>query len=239
MTIAVVTGAASGIGQATKLLFEERGWDVLGIDRTPGEGVSVADITSEEQLAEVAAQLAPGDVGALVLAAGIWRRDDGRFSDVSAECWTQTWNVNVTGTMLCMRTFVPLLATGGSIVTFSSMAALAGMPRRDAYTASKGAIAALSRAWAADLVRNGIRVNCLAPGVVETPMTGDVSQDYSTTLPLGRAARADEVAATAFALCDPRLGYLNGAVIPVDGGLTAGSAMVSLAPRRRPDTPQR
>lgn len=235
MSLAVVTGAASGIGRATKSMFEQRGWDVLAVDRAPADGVSVADITSEEELSAVSATLRPGDVHALVLTAGIWRQDDNRFSEVSEDCWTTTWNVNVTGTMLCMRTFVPFMPSGGSIVTFASMAAIAGMPRRDAYTASKGAVVALTRAWAADLIRRGIRVNCLAPGVVETPMTREVTQDYST-LPLGRAADATEVAAMAVALCDPLLAYLNGAVIPLDGGLTAASAMVTLAPRRPPST---
>jgi NAD(P)-dependent dehydrogenase (short-subunit alcohol dehydrogenase family) len=92
-------------------------------------------------------------------------------------------------------------------------------------------VLALSRAWAADLIRLGIRVNTLAPGIVETPMTEHIDGEYATALPLGRPATAREVAAVAVSLAGPDLSYLNGVVVPVDGGLTAVNSLVSVAPR--------
>jgi NAD(P)-dependent dehydrogenase (short-subunit alcohol dehydrogenase family) len=231
MSLAVVTGAASGIGSAVVALFEEQGWDVVGVDRSAGPGIVQADVSKESDMLAAAETLDGGHVDALVCAAGIWDQADDRYTSVSAEVWERTWAVNVTGTMLSLRAFAPLMGVGGSIVTIASMAAISGIPKRDAYTASKGAVLALSRAWAADLIRLGIRVNTLAPGIVETPMTEHINGEYETTLPLGRAASAREVAAVAVSLAGPELGYLNGVVVPVDGGLTAVNSLVSVAPR--------
>lgn len=231
MSLAVVTGAASGIGSAVVAHFVELGWDVVGVDRSEGPGIVQADVSSESDMLAAAATLHGRRVDALVCAAGIWDKADDRYTTVSAEVWERTWAVNVTGTMLSLRAFAPLMAPGGSIVTIASMAAISGIPRRDAYTASKGAVLALSRAWAADLIRRGIRVNTLAPGIVETPMTEHLNGEYESTLPLGRAATAREVAAVAVSLAGPELSYLNGVVVPVDGGLTAVNSLVSLAPR--------
>jgi NAD(P)-dependent dehydrogenase (short-subunit alcohol dehydrogenase family) len=231
MSLAVVTGAASGIGSAVVALFEEQGWDVVGVDRSAGPGIVQADVSKEADMLAAAATLQGRRVDALVCAAGIWDQADDRYTSVSTEVWERTWAVNVTGTMLSLRAFAPMMGPGGSIVTIASMAAISGIPRRDAYTASKGAVLALSRAWAADLIRLGIRVNTLAPGIVETPMTEHLSGEYETTLPLGRAATAREVAAVAVSLAGPELSYLNGIVVPVDGGLTAVNSLVSVAPR--------
>jgi NAD(P)-dependent dehydrogenase (short-subunit alcohol dehydrogenase family) len=231
MSLAVVTGAASGIGSAVVSLLKERGWDVVGVDRSQGPGIVKADVSNEDDMLAAAAAVQGRRVDALVCAAGIWDKDDDRYTSVSASVWERTWAVNVTGTMLSLRAFAPLMGSGGSVVTIASMAAISGIPKRDAYTASKGAVLALSRAWAADLIRLGIRVNTLAPGIVETPMTEHVSGEYASTLPLGRAATAREVAAVVALLAGPDSSYLNGVVVPVDGGLTAVNSLVGLAPR--------
>ena len=131
-----------------------------------------------------------------------------------------------------MRVFAPRLKAGGAVVTVGSMAALAGIPRRDAYTASKGAIVALTRAWAADLIRFGVRVNCIAPGQVATPMTERVSGLDVNLLPLGREAEPKEIVEVIVSLINPAASYLNGVVIPIDGGLTAASALAPLSPRK-------
>lgn len=229
--IAVVTGAASGIGAAVVTRLERDGWEVIGLDRTAGPGIVAADVTREDQLADAAESLGDRRVDALVCAAGIWDRDDDRYTSVSAEVWERTWAVNVTGTMLTLRAFAPLMGAGGSVITIASMAAISGIPKRDAYTASKGAVLALSRAWAADLIRLGIRVNTLAPGIVETPMTDHIEGAYASSLPLGRPAAAEEVASVIASLAGPDTSYLNGVVIPVDGGLTAVNSLVTVAPR--------
>ena len=229
---AVVTGAGSGIGAATAALLRDRGWEVLGVDLRAGEGTVAADVTDEASLTAAAAGLGAGTLDALVCAAGVWLPGDDRYASVDMDVWNRTFAVNVTGTMLSLRAFAPALRSGGAVVTIGSVAAISGIPKRDAYTASKGAIVALTRAWAADLIRLGIRVNCVAPGQVATAMTAHVTGLDHSRLPLGREAEPGEVAGVIAALCDPELGYLNGAIIPVDGGLTAASALVPLTPRK-------
>jgi NAD(P)-dependent dehydrogenase (short-subunit alcohol dehydrogenase family) len=226
--LAVVTGAASGIGAAVSARFAANGWDVLRLDRATGPGVVAADVTDPDSLAAAADALGGRPVGALVPAAGVWLEGDHRYSKVDLDVWETTWRVNVTGTMLTLRAFAPLLASGAGVVTVGSLAALAGIPRRDAYTASKGAVVALTRAWAADLIRQGVRVNCVAPGVVATPMTERTAGE-DLDLPLGRAATPDEIAEVIVGAATA--GYLNGAVIPIDGGVTAAARWSPIAPR--------
>jgi NAD(P)-dependent dehydrogenase (short-subunit alcohol dehydrogenase family) len=109
--------------------------------------------------------------------------------------------------------------------------ALVSFPRRDAYTASKGAIVALTRAWAADLIGRGIRVNCICPGVTATPMAGPVIDAENLDLPFGRPATPQELAELVVAASSPAAAYLNGAIIPVDGGLTAAARTARITPR--------
>ena len=227
MSTAVVTGAASGIGAATCARFRADGWDVVGLDLHASEGVVAADVSDPEAMAAVAAGL-DQPVHALVCSAGIWHPDDDRYTRVGLDVWEQTWRVNVTGTMLTLRAFAPLLAEGGSVMTVASLAALAGIPRRDAYTASKGAIVSLTRAWAADLIRGGVRVNCVAPGVIETPMNARLG-DEELPLPLGRRGTPEEIAEVIVSAT--AAGYLNGAIIPIDGGVTAAARYSPLTPR--------
>jgi len=229
--LAVVTGAGSGIGFETCRQLRAAGWKVIAIDLSEGAGIDQADVANLAQLESIATGLEGERVDALLCIAGIWSQHDDRYTSVPLDVWNQTFAVNVTGTMLTMRAFAPLLAEGSSVVTIASMAALTGIPKRDAYTASKGAIIALTRAWAADLIRLGIRVNCVAPGVVETPMTASVRGDDEPALPLGRAASAAEVAAVIVALTGEGMGYVSGAIIPIDGGITAANGLVTLAPR--------
>ena len=230
---AVVTGAGSGIGRATAERLRADGWRVLGLDVTGEEPEVVhADVTDLATLEAASRGLGDATVDALVLAAGIWSEQDDRYTSVSLDVWNRTLAGNVTGMMLSLRAFAPRLRSGSSVVTFASLAALSGVPRRDAYTASKGAVVALTRAWAADLIRLGVRVNSIAPGQVATPMTSHVTGVDTSMLPLGREALPAEIVEVVLALINPASSYLNGAVIPVDGGLTAGSALVPISPRR-------
>lgn len=230
---AVVTGAGSGIGRASADRLRADGWDVLGVDLVPDDGSVVrADVTDLGELEAAAAMLGDAHVDALVLAAGIRSSADDRYAAVPLDVWSRTLAVNVTGTMLSLRAFAPRLRAGSSVVTIASMAAICGIPKRDAYTASKGAVVALTRAWAADLIRLGVRVNSVAPGQVATPMTEHVVGLDAARLPLGREAQPAEIVEVILSLINPASSYLNGAVIPVDGGLTAASALVTVSPRR-------
>lgn len=228
---AVITGMSSGLGQATGDRLRSDGWDVIGLDVTPADDCIVTDIADETSVAAAAASLEGRKIDALVCAAGIWSDRDDRYATVDLDVWRRTWEVNVTGTMLSVRHFAPLLNQGSGVVTFGSIAALTGMPRRDAYTASKGAIVSLTRAWATDLVRLGIRVNCIAPGVAATAMTGTQPSAAGLDLPLGRMATPAEIAEVVVSTLAPHSTYLNGAIIPVDGGLTAASHLAVITPR--------
>ena len=228
----VITGAASGIGLATAASMLEDGWHVISIDlqRCPlPEVVShIGDVADTDWLGEVAASL-ESQIAALVTAAGIWDADrDGNAETLSLESWHRTLAVNLTGTMLAVRHFQPLLSDGGAIVTLASIAALAAMPRRDAYTASKGGIVALTRSWAVDYSRRAVRVNCVCPGVTETPLVtsrqSDLSRRHEMALPQQRMATPSEVGQVVKFLASPESSFMSGAIVPVDGGTTALAA---------------
>lgn len=237
--IAVVTGGARGIGACAGRHLAGRGFRVHAVDRRPSSdpGVTshICDVTDDAALAALAAQIGPIDV--LVPAAGInLRPDDNSAEKLTLEAWNRTLAVNLTGVMLAVRRFRPRMRADGAIVTVSSVAALRAMPLADAYTASKGAIVALTRSWAVDYSRYGIRVNCVCPGPTETPMMSGMIEQFGANqqlqLPQQRMATADEVGAVIAFLASSEASYVSGAIIPVDGGATAHSAGMPF-PRRR------
>lgn len=237
--LAVVTGGASGIGAAVTELLLKQGWAVHVVDLkaqySGGASYQQIDVTSESELVSATAALGNVPVNALVCAAGIWDRDgDGRFDRVSSAAWERTLAVNLTGTMLSLRAFYPLLVPGSSVVTIGSIAGLVGLPGLDAYTASKGALIALTRAWAQQLAHHEIRVNCICPGVTETPMIAKRPRTDVIQLPLGRPADPEEIAGAVAFLCSAASSYLSGAVVPVDGGLVASSAGMQFPASKRP-----
>lgn len=229
--VAVITGGAQGIGGATAAMMLDEGWTVHSLDRRPNANPAVVshicDVTSADELTAVAEKI--GEIDALIPCAGInLRPNDNRAEQLSIDAWDRTLLVNLTGVMLTFGSFRPKIRNNGSIVLLSSVAALRAMPLADAYTASKGALIALTRSWSVDYNRFGIRVNCVCPGPTATEMMAGMIEQFDAgqqlQLPQQCMGRPEEVATLITFLSSQASSYISGAIIPVDGGATAHSA---------------
>lgn len=218
---ALVTGAGSGIGAAVAQLLGSEGADVVAADLkgTPVE----LDVRDEQQVASVVR-----DVDVLVNAAGIGSTTNA--PDTRLDVWEDVFAVNARGTFLCCKHAIPgMIGRGtGSIVNVSSVAALVGLRNRAAYCASKGAVVALSRALAVDHVEDGIRVNAVCPGTVDTPWVRHLVEDVGESLddlrarqPMGRLGTPEEIADAVAYLASDAARFVTGTVFVIDGGLTA------------------
>ncbi|MFF8869769.1 SDR family NAD(P)-dependent oxidoreductase [Streptomyces massasporeus] len=236
---ALVTGGASGIGRATAELLAERGAHVavLDLDPSPVDKPLLAhraDVTDDASVREaVAAAVADlgghGVLDVLVNNAGIGAQ--GTVEDNPDDEWHRVYDVNVLGMVRTTRACLPHLraSTHAAIVNTCSIAATAGLPQRALYSATKGAVYSLTLAMAADHVREGIRVNCVNPGTVDTPWVGrllDAAPDPAaerTALearqPTGRLVSAAEVAGAIAYLASPLSGATTGTALAVDGGM--------------------
>ncbi|NGO45664.1 MULTISPECIES: SDR family NAD(P)-dependent oxidoreductase [Streptomyces] len=233
---AVVTGGASGIGRATADLLAAQGARVAVLDRdTTGVDEPLvalrADITDDAQvraaMAEASARL--GGIDILVNNAGVGAA--GTVEDNPDEQWHRVLDVNVLGVVRTSRAALPSLraSDNAAIVNTCSIAATAGLPQRALYSASKGAVLALTLAMAADHVREGIRVNCVNPGTADTPWVSALlaaSDDptaeraaLNARQPMGRLVTAEEVAAAIVYLASPAAASVTGTALAVDGGM--------------------
>jgi meso-butanediol dehydrogenase / (S,S)-butanediol dehydrogenase / diacetyl reductase len=217
---ALVTGAGSGIGAAVAQLLA-RDHEVVAADLR-GTDVQL-DVRDEEQVANVVR-----DLDVLVNVAGIGSTTNA--PDTPLEVWEDVFAVNARGTFLCCKHAIPGMVArgGGSIVNVASVAGLVGLRNRAAYCASKGAVIALTRALAVDHVRDGIRVNALAPGTVDTPWVRRLVEDAGESLddlrarqPLGRLGTPQEIAEAVAYLVSDAAAFVTGSVLVIDGGLTA------------------
>lgn len=235
---AVVTGAASGIGRAaaTRLLAE--GATVIGGDVHPdgipdgviARGVDVADSVAVDTFVNAAVEVT-GRLDILLNNAGIGSTTS--VLDCSADEWDRVFTVNARGMFLCLKAVLPhMLDQGhGAIVNTASVAGMIGLRARAAYSASKGAVIALTRQVAIEYAGTGVRCNCLAPGTVDTPWVAgllDQAQDPEAERaalvarqPVGRLGSADEIAAAALYLASDDAAFITGTTLVIDGGLTA------------------
>jgi 3-oxoacyl-[acyl-carrier protein] reductase len=226
--VAIVTGGASGIGRATVAGLESAGVAVSAFDRTGDTPVDVRDAAAvEAAMAGVRARLGPVDI--LVNAAGIPALADLEDPAYPA-VWDETLAVNLQGTLNTVRACLgDLLASeAGRIVNIASTEALAAGRNAGPYTVSKHAVVGLTRSLAVDLGRRGVTANCVCPGATLTGMTAPIPEEARAAfgrrnIPIGRYARPEEIAYMVVVLTAPEASFVNGAIIPVDGGMTAMS----------------
>ena len=235
--VCVITGARGGIGAASAERFAAEGARVVGVDLLPGSPGELAlevDVTDEQQVigmyARVRAEL--GRIDVLFNNAGISPTDDGSVLETTSETWQRVQDVNLKSVFLCCKHGIPhLLANdppGGSVINTASFVAVMGAATSQiSYTASKGGVLALSRELGVEFARQGVRVNALCPGPVDTPLLQELfAKDPERAarrlvhLPMGRFARAEEIAAGAAFLASDDAAYVTASTFLIDGGLS-------------------
>jgi 2-keto-3-deoxy-L-fuconate dehydrogenase len=241
--VAIVTGGASGIGAASARLFAAEGAKVAVVDQDKDglakltkeiDGLAiVADVSSDAQAKDGVAQVIDkwGRVDVLLTAAGVSL--GGTVDTIDEAAWDRTFAVNVKGTFLWIHHAIqPMIAAGsGAIVTVGSQLAQASPGKNAAYVASKGAIASFTKTMAVDHAKQGIRVNALMPGVIDTPMPARSLKRYADPdamraywkerHPIGRIGKPEEVARAALFLASDDASFITGHLMFVDGGWTA------------------
>ena len=227
----VVTGGASGIGAATVALLRARGANVAIIDSSDVTGIHRCDVTDARAVASAVDRIAThlGGIDVLINNAGV-----GATGDVSAnsdEEWLRVFDVNVFGAMRVTRSALPYLrqSPNAAIVNTSSIVAVVGVPERVLYSATKGALATMTLAMAADHLREGIRVNAVLPGTSDTPWVARLlsesddavaaSESLRQRQPMGRLVSPNEIAHAIAYLADPASSSTSGTLLTVDGGM--------------------
>ncbi|HVW90898.1 MAG TPA: SDR family NAD(P)-dependent oxidoreductase [Gaiellaceae bacterium] len=225
---ALVTGAGSGIGAATARSLADHGFDVTVADLHPDGIAEELGATAIRLDVRDEAQVAPAMRGldVLVNVAGVGSTTSA--PDTPLEVWEDVFAVNARGTFLCCKHAIPGMRErgGGAIVNVASVAGLIGLRNRAAYSASKGAVIALTRALAVDHVAENIRVNAVCPGTVDSPWVRRLVDEQGESLdalrarqPLGRLGTPEEIAEAILYLVSA--GFATGTILTVDGGLTA------------------
>jgi NAD(P)-dependent dehydrogenase (short-subunit alcohol dehydrogenase family) len=237
----LVTGGASGLGRATVLAFAGLGAEVIALDKNSqgltelaeiapqGRAITpiVCDIADPMDIKRAFGQIGPLDAAANVAAVG---QQPLPVEKLDVQIIDNILAVNVRGMLLCMQHEIALIRQhdrGGAIVNVSSGGGLRGAPWLSAYIASKHAVVGLTRSVAAEVARQGIRVNVICPGTMDTPMfrasefTAEQIEQMMRTKPLGRFGRPEEIAESIVWAASDRASYMVGAVLSVDGGFSA------------------
>jgi NAD(P)-dependent dehydrogenase (short-subunit alcohol dehydrogenase family) len=249
---AIVTGGGSGIGRATALALAREGAAVLVVDRDPAKAdetcssiagiggraapavCDVSDEASVEEMFAVADRFGPVDI--LVNNAGIGEGRDALNTSVAE--WDRTLAVNLRGVWLCSRGFLRRVLEANRpavIVSTSSTNAFYAEPGSAAYTASKGGISALTRSMALDYARNNVRINCVCPGIIDTPLTRPIlaaepdpeatRRHWDSLHAIGRMGQAEEIAEAIVFLATDEASFFIGSELVVDGGLSIGTQL--------------
>jgi len=244
---AIITGAGSGQGRASALLFAEQGANVVIAEWNEEAGKKVekeiteagnkaiffkTDISSEENVQQLvsAVQDKYGSIDILFNNAGIGFSSRSQYTmssilETPLDDWNSILGINLNGTFLMSKYVIPVMIEQGkgSVINNSSLNGIIGVTGADAYTASKGGVVALTRVMAADYGKHNIRVNCICPGAINTPMISEVldvpeiAKNYETG-PLGRVGEPEEIAGAALFLASDDASYVTGVILPVDGG---------------------
>jgi NAD(P)-dependent dehydrogenase (short-subunit alcohol dehydrogenase family) len=239
--VAIITGAASGIGRATALRFASEGAKVLVADLSEKEGTELANeiggtfvkvnVADEESVKSMYASVVEtyGGVDILFNNAGISPSDDDSILTTGLEAWQRVQDVNLTSVYLCCKYGIPLLLErgGGSIINTASFVAVLGSATSQiSYTASKGGVLSMSRELGVQFARQGIRVNALCPGPVNTPLLQELfAKDPERAarrlihVPAGRFAEPEEIAAAVLFLASDDSSFVNASTFLVDGGI--------------------
>jgi 3-oxoacyl-[acyl-carrier protein] reductase len=232
--VAIVTGAASGIGRATARRFAAEGAHVVALDlrepETPPGGLALGcDITDERDVEAAVAEAKArfGHIDVLAHFAGITK--DALAHKMTLQQWEDVIRVNLTGSFVVAQAVARAMEDGGSIVLTSSRSWLGNVGQAN-YSASKGGVVSLARTLALELGRRRIRVNALAPGFIETPMTDvvpdKVREKAVTAIPLGRIGQPEEIAAVALFFASDESSYVSGQTLLIDGGRSVGVGLV-------------
>jgi len=234
---AFVTGAGSGIGEAVARALHREGARVTIADLSPDRAQAVANELGDERALAVALDVRdepavrhvlPDDLDVLVNVAGIGSTTSA--PETSLEIWEDVFAVNSRGTFLTCKYAIPSMIErgGGAIVNMASIAGIVGLRNRAAYCASKGAVIAFTRALAVDHVAEGIRVNAVCPGTVDSPWVqrlvaeaGESIDALRARQPMGRLGKPEEIAEAVLYLASDAAAFMTGSVLTIDGGLTA------------------
>lgn len=244
--VAIITGAATGMGRAAALLFTKEGarvvvadYDAQGgeetvrmVKKAGGEAISVKVDVSKAEDAKKMVKITVDTykkLDVLYNNAGV-QGDMVYTADLTEEIYDKHMAVNLKGTWLGMKYAIPemLKAGGGSIINVSSMCGLVGMRGLAHYSASKGGVISLTRVTAVEYVTKGIRVNCICPGTIRTAIAGnlekaepEIYRRWEAGVPIGRLGRPEEIVQLALFLASDESSYMTGSIIPIDGGITA------------------
>jgi len=233
--VCVITGAAGGIGGATAAVFTREGAQVVGVDlreHSVGELSLTADVTDESAVADLYTRVRTelGRIDVLFNNAGISPNDDASVLETGLDAWERVQATNLRSVFLCCKHGIPhlLQSGGGSVINTASFVAVMGSATSQiSYTASKGGVLALSRELGVEFAKQGVRVNALCPGPVDTPLLRELyasdpvaAQRRLVHVPMGRFAAAEEIANAVLFLASDESSYVNATEFLVDGGIS-------------------